>query len=171
MITADLDQQLHGGSIDAIDNHDGCIICLQELEKHAVGDDVTTVAIDPLTMSNRHERGVVITVGINDSTGLEILKVIGFCDGDEFTIHDVLRVLSELGELEFTSQFVCDELDHLFHVLFDTGVTNPVARFAVFEDQEEASASIVSHINDCRSTEKFEKVVVISQTIDESMST
>ena len=85
-------------------------------------------------MPNRHERGVVITVGVDDSTGLEILKVMRFCDGDEFMIHDVLRFLSELGELEFTSQFVCDELDHLFHVLLDTGVTNPVARFAVFED-------------------------------------
>lgn len=31
MITADLDQQLHGWSIDAIDNHDGCIICLENL--------------------------------------------------------------------------------------------------------------------------------------------
>lgn len=94
MITADFDQQLHGWSIDAIDNHDGCVVCLQKLEEHSVGDDVTTVAIDPLTMPNRHERGVVITVGINDGTGLEILKVIGFCDGDEFTIHDVLRFLS-----------------------------------------------------------------------------
>ena len=134
MITADLDQQLHGWSIDAIDNHDGCIICLEKLEEHSVGDDVTTVAIDPLTMPNRHERGVVITVGVNDSTGFEILKVMRFCDGDEFSVHGVLRFLSELGELEFTSQFVCDELDHLFHVLLDTGVANPVARSAVFED-------------------------------------
>ena len=45
-------------------------------------------------MPNRHERGVVITVGIDDSTGLEVLKVIGLCDGDEFSIHDVLRFLS-----------------------------------------------------------------------------
>lgn len=87
MITADLDQQLHGWSIDAIDDNDGRVVCLQKLEKHVVGDDVTTVAVDPLTMSNRHERGVVITVGINDSTGFEILKVIGFCDGDEFSRH------------------------------------------------------------------------------------
>lgn len=134
MITADFDQQLHGWSIDAIDNHDGCVVCLQKLEEHSVGDDVTTVAIDPLTMPNRHERGVVITVGVNDSTGFEILKVIGFCDGDEFTIHDVLRFLSEPRDLEFTRQFISDEFDHLFHVLFDTGVANPVARSAVFED-------------------------------------
>lgn len=134
MITADLNQQLHGWSIDAIDNHDGCVICLEKLEEHTVRDDVTAVAVDPLTMSNRHERGVVITVGINDSTRLEVLKVIGLCDGDEFSVHGVLRFLLELGELEFTSQFVGDELDHLFHVLLDTGVTNPVARFAVFED-------------------------------------
>lgn len=127
MITADLDQQLHGWSIDAIDNHDGCVICLEKFEEHSVG-------IDPLTMPNRHERGVVITVGVNDSTGFEILKVIGFCDGDEFTIHDVLRFLSELCELEFASQLVGDELDHLFHVLLDTRVANPVARLTVLEN-------------------------------------
>lgn len=46
-----------------------------------------------------------------------------------------------------------------------------MARSAVLEDQEETSASILSHIDDCRFTEKFEKVVVIPQTIDESMST
>ena len=30
-LIADLDQQLHGWSIDAIDNHDGCVICLENL--------------------------------------------------------------------------------------------------------------------------------------------
>lgn len=93
MITADLDQQLHGWSIDAIDHNDGCVVCLEKLEKHAVGDAFASVAVDPLTMPNRHERGVVITIGVNDSTGFEILKVMRFCDGDEFTIHDVLRFL------------------------------------------------------------------------------
>ena len=133
MITADLDQQLHGGSIDAIDNNDGCVVCLQKLEEHTVWDAFASVAVDPLTMPNRHERGVVITVGIDDGTGLEVFQVIGLCDGDEFTIHGSTR-FSELGELEFTSQFVDDELDHLSHVLLYTGVTNPVARSAVLED-------------------------------------
>lgn len=95
MITADFDQQLHGWSIDAIDNHDGCVVCLQKLEEHTVGDNVTAVAIYPLTMPNRHECGVVITVGVDDSTGLEILKIIWFCDGDEFSIHGVLIFLLE----------------------------------------------------------------------------
>ena len=36
MITADLDQQLHGWSIDAIDNYDGCAVFLQKLEEHPV---------------------------------------------------------------------------------------------------------------------------------------
>ena len=94
MITADLDQQLHGWSIDAIDDNDGCVICFEKLEEHAVGDDVTTVAVDPLTMPNRHECGVVITVGIDDSTRLGVLKVIRLCDGDEFSVHGVLRFLS-----------------------------------------------------------------------------
>lgn len=128
-----------------------------------LGDDGTTVAVDPLTMSNRHERGVVITVGINDSTRLEVLKVIGLCDGDEFTIHDVLRFLSELCELEFASQLVGDELDHLFHVLLDTRVANPVARLTVLENQEEASASILSHIDDCRATGLYSLGSVVRQ--------
>ena len=46
-----------------------------------------------------------------------------------------------------------------------------MARSAVFEDEEETPASIVSHIDDCRSAEELKEVVVISQTIDESMST
>jgi hypothetical protein len=79
--------------------------------------------------------------------------------------------LSEPRDLEFTGQLVRDEFDHLFHVFLNTGIANPVARFAVVEDEEETSASIVSHIDDCRSTEEIEEVVVISQTIDESMST
>lgn len=94
MITADLDQQLHGWSVDTIDHNDGCVVCLQKLEEHTVWDAFASVAVDPLTMPNRHERGVVITVGIDDGTGLEVFQVIGLCDGDEFTIHDVLRFLS-----------------------------------------------------------------------------
>ena len=133
MITADLDQQLHGWSIDAIDNHDGCVVFLQKLEEHTVWDDVAVVAIHPLIIPDGHERGVVITVGVNDGTGLEAAEFIGLCDGDEFTIHGSTR-FSELDDLEFTRQFISDEFDHLFHVLFDTGVANPVARSAVFED-------------------------------------
>lgn len=102
----------------------------------------------------------MVAVGIDDGTWLEVFQVIGLCDGDEFTIHGSTR-FSELGELEFTSQFVGDELDHLFHVLLDTGVANSVVRFAVLENQEEASASVVSHINDCRSTKKFKKIEVV----------
>lgn len=94
MITADLDQQLHGWSIDAIDNHNGCAVFLQKLEEHTVWDDVAVVAIHPLIIPDGHERGVVITVGVNDGTGLEAAEFIGFRDGDEFTIHDVLRFLS-----------------------------------------------------------------------------
>lgn len=121
---ADLDEQLHRWSIDTIDDNDGCIVCLQKLEQYAVGDDGATVAAHPLIIANRHERGVVIAIGIDDGTGLETAEI--------SVLFSFL--FSELGELEFTSQFVGDELDHLFHVLLDTGVTNPVARFAVFED-------------------------------------
>ena len=64
---ADLDEQLHRWSIDTIDDNDGCIVCLQKLEQYAVGDD---------------------------GTGLEIAKISRFCDGNEFSIHDVLRFLS-----------------------------------------------------------------------------
>ena len=87
MITADLDQQLHGWSIDAIDNYDGCVICLEKLEQYSVRDDVTIVAAHPLTIPNRHERGVMVAVGIDDGTWFETVELIGFCDGDEFAVH------------------------------------------------------------------------------------
>lgn len=67
---------------------------MQKLEEHTVWDAFASVAVDPLTMPNRHERGVVITVGIDDGTGLEVFQVIGLCDGDEFSVHGVLRFLS-----------------------------------------------------------------------------
>lgn len=131
---ADLNEQLHGRSIDTIDDNDGCIVRLEKFEQHAVGDDVAAIATHPLIIANRHERGVAIAVGINDGTGLEIAKISRFCDGDFVAFHGVLTFLSELDDFEFTDQLVREEFDHLFHVLLDTGVTNPVARFAVFED-------------------------------------
>lgn len=72
----------------------------------------------------------MVAVCVDDGADFEV-KQLRFCDGYFFALHS-FSSLSELGELEFTSQFVSDELDHLFHVLLDTGVTNPVARFAVF---------------------------------------
>ena len=80
----------------------------------------------------------MVAVCVDDGADFEV-KQLRLCDGYAFAFHGSTR-FSELGELEFTSQFVCDELDHLFHVLLGTGVTNPVVRFAVLENQEEASA-------------------------------
>ena len=91
---ADLDEQLHRWSIDTIDDNDGCIICLQKLEKHAVGDDGAAIATYPLIIADGHERGVMVTVGIDDGTRLETTEISRLCDGNEFSIHDVLRFLS-----------------------------------------------------------------------------
>lgn len=134
MITAALDQQLHGWSIDAIDNHNGCVVFLQELEKHTVWDDLTVIAADPLIIPNREERGVMVAVGIDDGTWLETAEFIGFCDGDEFAVHGGFSFVLELRDLEFTGQLVRDEFDHLFHVFLNTRIANPMARFAVVED-------------------------------------
>lgn len=68
---ADLDEQLHRWSIDTIDDNDGCIVCLQKLEQYAVGDDVAAIATYPLIIPDGHERGVMVTVGIDDGTRLE----------------------------------------------------------------------------------------------------
>ena len=97
---ADLDEQLHGRSIDTVDNDDGRVICLQKLEQYAVGDDLTGVAVHPLIIANGHERGVVVAVGIDDGTGLERTKVSRLCDGYFVTLHSVLIFLLELGDHE-----------------------------------------------------------------------
>ena len=91
---ADLDDRLHRWSIDTIDDNDGCIVRLEKFEQHAVGDDVAAIATHPLIIANRHERGVVIAVGIDDGTGLETAEISGFCDGNGFSVHGVLRFLS-----------------------------------------------------------------------------
>ena len=91
---ADLDEQLHRWSIDTIDDNDGCIVCLQKLEQYAVGDDGAAIATYPLIIPDGHERGVMVTVGIDDGTRLETAEISGFCDGNEFSVHGVLRFLS-----------------------------------------------------------------------------
>lgn len=118
MITADLDQQLHGWSIDAIDNHDGCAVFLQKLEEHTVWDDVATVAIHPLIIPDGHERGVMVTVGIDDGTRLETAKISRFCDGNEFSVHGVLRFLSELVP---DCRFRLKDDTHALHIAWLTG--------------------------------------------------
>ena len=133
-IIADLDQQFHGWSIDAIDNHDGCVVFLQKLEEHTVWDDLTVVAADPLIIPNREERGVMVAVGIDDGTWLETAEFIGFCDGDEFAVHSWFSFLLESHDFELARQLVRDEFNHLFYVFLNTGIANPVARFAVVED-------------------------------------
>lgn len=109
---ADLNEQLHGRSIDTIDDNDGCIACLQKLEQYAVGDEVATVAAHPLIIPDGHERGVMVTVGIDDGTRLETAEISRLCDGDFVVIHDVLTFLLELSDLEFALQFVGEEFDH-----------------------------------------------------------
>lgn len=68
MITADLDQQLHGWSIDAIDNHDGCVVFLEEFEQLFVRYCASGVTIHPSIWSKGEECGVVITVCVDDGT-------------------------------------------------------------------------------------------------------
>lgn len=91
---ADLDEQLHRWSIDTIDDNDRCIVCLQKLEQYAVGNDGATVAAHPLIIPDGHERGVMVTVGIDDGTRLETAEISRLCDGDFVAFHGVLRFLS-----------------------------------------------------------------------------
>ena len=117
-VCADLDDQLHGWSIDTIDDNDGCIIFLEEFEKHAVGDDGATVAAHPLIIPDGHERGVMVTVGIDDGTRLETAKISRFCDGNEFSVHGVLRFLSELVP---DCRFRLKDDTHALHIAWLTG--------------------------------------------------
>mgnify|MGYP000961719850 CR=1 FL=1 len=139
MITADLDQQLHGWSIDAIDNHDGCAVFLQKLEEHTVWDDVAVVAIHPLIIPDGHERGVMVTVGIDDGTRLETAEISRLCNGDFVAFHGVLTFLLELSDLEFALQFVGEEFDHFIEVLHSSVVADPVAGHSSIKDQVETA--------------------------------
>ena len=124
---ADLDEQLHGRSIDTIDDNDGCIVCLQKLEQYAVGDDVAAIATHPLIIPDGHERGVMVTVGIDDGTRLETAEISRLCDGDFVAFHGVLTFLLELSDLEFAGQLVGEEFDHFIEVLHSSVVADPVA--------------------------------------------
>lgn len=90
-------------------------------------------------MCNRHERGVVIAVGIDDGTGLETAEISGFCDSDEFSVHGVLRFLSGSQVENRSLSSHVSELIVVLHVFRrlvvrddKTGSVAQVERLAVF---------------------------------------
>lgn len=80
MITADLDQQLYGGSIHTIDNNDGCVVCLEEFEQFFVRYCVSGVTIHPPIWPKGEECGVMVTVCVDDGADFEV-KQLRFCNG------------------------------------------------------------------------------------------
>lgn len=71
-VCADLDQQFHGWSVDAIDNDDGCVVFQEELEQLFIRHCASGVTIHPSIWPKGEECGVMVAVCVDDGAGLEV---------------------------------------------------------------------------------------------------